>query len=131
MVRESTNKFPVKLDMTIVGPCENLSADFSGPRRSTRFRYKPLEWWRGEKVRYGRGDPGKISYVPSITEIVRIPQDPIQPVKRRRHHPTPRKSHTAKDTKIHNPSKIPDGEMPTRGEVIDWWTGRTISRSTF
>ncbi|OXG75366.1 centromere protein C [Cryptococcus neoformans A2-102-5] len=48
-------------------------------RRSGRQHYKPLEFWRGEKVEYMRG-PG----CAVIKEIVTIPEDPPVPLAARR-----------------------------------------------
>jgi centromere protein C len=42
-----------------------------GIRRSLRHRYRPLEWWRQERVVYGRPESG-ISFVPHIKEIIRV-----------------------------------------------------------
>ncbi|KAE8540611.1 hypothetical protein D1P53_002974 [Cryptococcus gattii VGV] len=48
-------------------------------RRSGRQHYKPLEFWRGEKVEYMRG-PG----CAVIKEIITIPEDPPIPLAARR-----------------------------------------------
>ncbi|KAH9852741.1 Mif2/CENP-C like-domain-containing protein [Lenzites betulinus] len=50
-----------------------------GVRRSKRMRYSPLDWWRLEKVVYGRRESGT-SLVPSIKEIHRIPQIKPEPL---------------------------------------------------
>ncbi|PWZ02736.1 hypothetical protein BCV70DRAFT_196984 [Testicularia cyperi] len=33
---------------------QSSTVDENGLRRSTRQRFEPLEWWRGERIRYGR-----------------------------------------------------------------------------
>ena len=45
-------------------------------RKSAREHYKPLEWWRGEKLVYGRSEGSKSPIlVPPIREILRIPKE--------------------------------------------------------
>ncbi|KAL0946393.1 hypothetical protein HGRIS_012622 [Hohenbuehelia grisea] len=51
-----------------------------GVRRSKRHRYGPLEWWRQERVVYGRRDSNSVVLVPHIKEIVRIPKEPAAPL---------------------------------------------------
>ena len=54
---------------------EAATVDARGARRSTRQRFRPLEWWRNEKVEYGR----PIGSLPTVTEVsVRSP-DPMWP----------------------------------------------------
>jgi centromere protein C len=105
----------------------------TGIRRGKRLRYEPLEWWRCEKVVYGRRDPGKVTYVPTIKEIVRIPKDPPKPLgaaHKKRRHTTPRsKSETIVPTD--NPEEGWDEKTPTNGVVLDWFTGNEVSRRTF
>ncbi|WVN87138.1 uncharacterized protein L203_102314 [Cryptococcus depauperatus CBS 7841] len=48
-------------------------------RRSGRQHYRPLDWWRGEKVEYARGHGLAV-----IKEIVTIPEEPIEPLASRR-----------------------------------------------
>src|SRR5882762_4046435 len=50
-----------------------------GLRRGKRTRYAPLEWWRCEKIVYGRRESG-VSFVPTIKAIVRIPKEPPKPL---------------------------------------------------
>jgi hypothetical protein len=42
-----------------------------GVRRGLRHRYRPLDWWRQERVVYGRRESG-VSFVPHIKEIIRV-----------------------------------------------------------
>jgi centromere protein C len=55
-----------------------------GVRKSVREHYKPLEWWRGEKLVYGRPhghtSSSGLVLVPPIREIIRIPKEPPQPL---------------------------------------------------
>ncbi|KAF8912208.1 Mif2/CENP-C like-domain-containing protein [Gymnopilus junonius] len=64
-----------------------------GVRKSKREPIKPLEWWRGEKMVYGR--PNNVSgpvLVPPIKEILRIPKEEPEPfgAKRKRSTTRPR-----------------------------------------
>lgn len=105
----------------------------TGIRRGKRLRYEPLEWWRCEKVVYGRRDPGKLTYVPTIKEIVRIPKDPPKPLgaaHKRRRNATPRiKSEDV--VIVDDPEEGWDDKTPTNGVVIDWFTGNEVSRRAF
>ncbi|KAH9005048.1 Mif2/CENP-C like-domain-containing protein [Lactarius hatsudake] len=102
----------------------------TGIRRGKRLRYEPLEWWRCEKVVYGKRDPGKVSYVPTIKEIVRIPKDPPKPLgaahKSKRHTAPCSKSEVVVATE--NPEEGWDDKTPTNGVVVDWFTGNEVSR---
>ena len=57
-----------------------------GVRRSQREHYRPLEYWRGEKLVYGRTHNAGSILVPQIKEIIRIPKEVPVPfgVKRKR-----------------------------------------------
>jgi centromere protein C len=115
----------------LVSP-ENTSA--SGLRRGKRLRYEPLEWWRCEKVVYGRRDPGKKTYVPTIKEIVRIPKDEPKPLGIAAHKTKRGTSHRRKTTEepatVDDPEEGWDEKTPTNGVVIDWFTGNEVSRRT-
>jgi centromere protein C len=103
----------------------------TGLRRGKRLRYEPLEWWRCEKVVYGRRDPGKVTYVPTIKEIVRIPKDLPKPLggthkgKRRG-----TRGKTEETVSVVNPEDGWDDKTATNGVVIDWFTGNEVSRRT-
>lgn len=43
------------------------------------MRYAPLDWWRCEKVVYGRREAGE-QLVPTIKEIRRIPKEETKPL---------------------------------------------------
>ncbi|KAI0273529.1 Mif2/CENP-C like-domain-containing protein [Gloeopeniophorella convolvens] len=104
----------------------------SGLRRGKRLRYEPLEWWRCEKVVYGRREAGKVSYVPTIKEIVRIPKDPPKPLgavhKGRRGRSTAPRSKTDEQVAVFNPEEGWDNDTHTNGVVVDWFTGNEVSR---
>jgi centromere protein C len=103
----------------------------TGLRRGKRLRYEPLEWWRCEKVVYGRRDSGKVTFVPTIKEIVRIPKDPPKPLggphKGKR---STARSKTAESVSVNNPEEGWDDKTATNGVVIDWFTGNEVSRRT-
>ncbi|TFK36420.1 Mif2/CENP-C like-domain-containing protein [Crucibulum laeve] len=51
-----------------------------GVRRSHRQHYGPLEWWRGEKLVYGKTESSGPVLVPPIREIRRIPKENPEPL---------------------------------------------------
>ena len=51
-----------------------------GVRRSKREHYKPLEYWRGEKLVYGKTSHSSPILVPQIKEIIRIPKEASVPL---------------------------------------------------
>ena len=55
-------------------PRHQYRGGLSGLRCGHCLRYKPLEWWRLEKVVYGRRNSGTC-LVPSIQEIYRVEHD--------------------------------------------------------
>lgn len=102
-----------------------------GVRRSRRHRYKPLEYWRQEKVVYGRPDSG-ITLVPQIKEIIRIPQEPPRPLgkaarKRKRAGSERAKSHT----QPYDPEEGWDDDTEEFGVVIDYVTQEPVSRRAY
>jgi centromere protein C len=100
-----------------------------GVRRGRRHRYKPLEWWRQEKVVYGRRESG-LTLVPQIKEIVRIPHEPVKPLgkagKRKRGVVFRGKSQ-GRETSF-NPEEGWDENTPTNATVIDYDTQEEVSR---
>lgn len=53
------------------------SDDGSGARRSRRKRFEPLEYWRGEKLVYGRRQSGQ-AFVPIVKEVLRLPKEKVR-----------------------------------------------------
>ncbi|KAI9510269.1 Mif2/CENP-C like-domain-containing protein [Russula earlei] len=102
----------------------------TGLRRGKRLRYEPLEWWRCEKVVYGRRDPGKKTYVPTIKEIVRIPKDPTKPfgIAHKSKRGGSHRKRTEELATEHDPEEGWDDKTPTNGVVVDWFTGNEVSR---
>lgn len=114
-----------------------------GLRRGRRLRYKPLEWWRCEKVVYGRRESGT-SYVPTIKEIHRIPKEEPQPLgaKHRRKRPPRSQSKAGDDAQgalVYNPEEGWDEDTQAEAPIIDWRSKdevlkrmySVISRDTF
>ncbi|ETW86246.1 hypothetical protein HETIRDRAFT_443810 [Heterobasidion irregulare TC 32-1] len=106
----------------------------TGLRRGTRMRYAPLEWWRQEKVVYGRRDGGK-SFVPSIKEILRYPKEPPKPLgiagKKYKRSSAPRsKSKTVDEDAVlvYNPEEGWDSGTKEFGVIRDYITGQEITR---
>ncbi|KAI9454332.1 hypothetical protein F5148DRAFT_985149, partial [Russula earlei] len=94
---------------------------------------EPLEWWRCEKVVYGRRDTGKRTYVPTIKEIVRIPKNPTKPfgIAHKSKRGGSHRKRTEKLATEHDPEEGWDDKTPTNGVVVDWFTGNEVSRRTF
>ncbi|EJU05158.1 hypothetical protein DACRYDRAFT_74294 [Dacryopinax primogenitus] len=61
------------------GDGEGHFFDSEGRRRNARVRYAPLEYWRNEKVVYGRRQSG-VAVVPVIKQIIKVAPDPVRPV---------------------------------------------------
>ncbi|THU87257.1 hypothetical protein K435DRAFT_730030 [Dendrothele bispora CBS 962.96] len=104
----------------------------SGTRRSTRKVYKPLEFWRNERVVYGRPNNGHI-LVPHIKEIIRIPEEPKVSLgsKRKRGRSRtlqPRDGSIVKVVPTSNPEEGWDDETPEKSLVIDWKTQTEIEK---
>ncbi|TEB18934.1 hypothetical protein FA13DRAFT_1744891 [Coprinellus micaceus] len=112
-----------------------------GVRRSRREHIKPLEYWRGERVVYGRPDfsqvdPVKVLPIPQIREIIRIPKEPAVPLgKRKRGHSQRARSKTAEPGGPHsknnvrfNPEDGWDDETPSNATVLDYRTGNEVER---
>lgn len=105
-----------------------------GVRRGRRHRFKPLEWWRQEKVVYGRGESG-LTLVPQIKEIVRIPKEPPKPLgtagKRWRKGSSRAKSRT-RDVQTPmppiNPEEGWDDDTTPEGIVFDYVSREFVRR---
>lgn len=99
------------------------------------MRYKPLEWWRRERVVYGRRESG-ISLVPTIKAIVRIPKEPPVPLgkagqaTRKQRARSRGKSATAEAVYVRdaNPEGGWDKATPQMGVVVDWHSGEEVQR---
>lgn len=104
-----------------------------GVRRSRRHKYKPLEWWRQEKVVYGRRESG-LTLVPQIKEIVRIPKEPTkvlgQAGKRKRGGSVRAKSkmRETQTPALLNPEEGWDDDTLTEGIVLDFLTQEPVRR---
>ncbi|TFY55300.1 hypothetical protein EVJ58_g8336 [Rhodofomes roseus] len=104
-----------------------------GLRRGRRHRYKPLDWWRLEKVVYGRRETGT-SYVPTIKEIHRIPKEEPQPLgaKHRRKRPPRSKSKTAdaegQGTLVYNPEEGWDEDTQAEAPILDYKTKEELRK---
>jgi centromere protein C len=66
-----------------------------GVRRSQREHYRPLEYWRGERLVYGRTHNSGSILVPQIKEIIRIPKEiPVPFGVKRKRSTTRQRSHS-------------------------------------
>lgn len=88
-----------------------------------------MEWWRQERVVYGRRD-SELILVPQIKEIVRVPQEPAKPLgkagKRKRGAGARGKS-KGEETPF-DPEDGWDETTPTNATVIDYDTQEEVSR---
>ena len=106
----------LSIHLTIIEPLQD------GVRRSKRERYKPLEWWRGEKVVYGRTQSSGPILVPTIKEILRIPvKKPLSLGHKRRGYSRARSKTTDEKLTmaVYNPEEGWDDTTDPFGEVYD------------
>lgn len=124
------------LTAVVVVHDENVSEDENGLRRGKRMRYKPLDWWRCEKVVYGRRDSGT-SYVPTIKEIRRLPKEEVQPLgaKHKRKRPPRSKSQSVTVEpgvlEKYNPEEGWDDDTDPMGVVLQYPTDQEVTQREF
>lgn len=90
------------------------------------MRIPPLEWWRLEKVVYGRRESG-FSTVPVIKEIIRHPEEPVKPLSKTGKSRASRKRKSA-EAAVHNPEEGWDDNTDYKGIVVDFVTGEEVER---
>ena len=107
----------------------------SGPRRGQRHRYAPLDWWRCEKVVYGKPDTG-LTVLPHIREIQRLPKPEIIPLgkqgKRKRSR-APSKARSVDldiepEPEPFNPEEGWDDDTDQLGVVLDYDTTGEVEK---
>ncbi|KAG1808562.1 Mif2/CENP-C like-domain-containing protein [Suillus variegatus] len=112
----------------VIKSVEENSPPPDGVRRSRRHRYKPLEYWRQEKVVYG-GDTSGLILVPQIKEIIRIPQEPPKPLGKAGKKRKRTGSERAKSIpEPFDPEEGWDDETQESGVVIDYVTEEPVLR---
>ncbi|GLB34534.1 putative centromeric dna binding protein [Lyophyllum shimeji] len=106
-----------------------------GVRKSAREHYKPLEWWRGEKLVYGRSQRSGsgLVLVPPIREIVRIPKEEPEPLGKRKRSRARSKSKVPEEVQIkvvpvENPEDGWDDKTDAHCVVIDYDTKTEVER---
>ncbi|KAH9482624.1 Inner kinetochore subunit cnp3 [Psilocybe cubensis] len=110
-----------------------------GVRRSQREHIRPLEYWRGEKVVYGRTTHSGPVLVPPIKEILRIPKEDALPLgaKRKRGSTRPRSRSRAVDhhensippaLAVHNPEEGWDDDTSAICTVLHFTTKDEVER---
>ncbi|GJE87017.1 CENP-C like-domain-containing protein [Phanerochaete sordida] len=122
------SKPPKKQQNVLSEAMYDVNVDENGLRRSKRKRYAPLDWWRCEKVVYGRRESGN-QFVPTIKEIRRIPKEEVQPLgakhKRRRKPNSKGKASVEPEPPIFwNPEEGWDDETNPMAVVTDFVTGK-------
>ncbi|KDQ61227.1 hypothetical protein JAAARDRAFT_32229 [Jaapia argillacea MUCL 33604] len=106
--------------------------DDAACRRSKRHKYPPLEYWRLEKVVYGKRESGPV-LVPHIKQIVRYPKEPVEPLGSK--HRRPRGKSRTKTATV-EPEPEPEIEEETEwdanteahGVVLDYVTKEEVQR---
>lgn len=109
-----------------------------GLRRSRRFRFTPLEFWRNERYEYGvrdddqdddHGDAGKngATLVAPIKSIIRFQQDPIEPLRKKRKRRRG-KSVTVGPESATFPEAGWDKDTEATGHVLDYITTEEVRR---
>ncbi|KAK9762165.1 mitotic fidelity of chromosome transmission- protein [Basidiobolus ranarum] len=95
----------------------------AGVRRSGRTRVKPLDFWRNERIVYGRRKSGP-NVVPVVKEIVTIPEDHLALSKR------PKKRVIAKNVmKSKEDEEMYNDEPIDEITVIDWYSGEEVKKA--
>ena len=111
----------------------------SGLRRGKRMRYKPLEYWRLERVTFGRRESG-VSMVPVIKDIIRVPKEEpkkLGAAKKRSTSAKPlsrSKTAQAEDDQemiVFNPEEGWDDNTDPYGVVLEYQGDQEVSRSKF
>ncbi|KDQ07258.1 hypothetical protein BOTBODRAFT_38963 [Botryobasidium botryosum FD-172 SS1] len=69
-----------KKEKVVIQRAESVESNADGLRRSSRRKWMPLEWWRGEKVVYSRDPSAGPSLVPLIKDVVHVPKDDPKPL---------------------------------------------------
>ncbi|KLO19245.1 hypothetical protein SCHPADRAFT_843935 [Schizopora paradoxa] len=125
--KEPAKKRRVQKTMPLTETHQNVE----GVRRGTRTRYKPLEFWRNEKVVYGRRESG-VSMVPVIKDIIRLPKDAPEPLvhKGRRSKPRSKTASQAPEPQviIYNPEEGWDDATDPHGVVLDYVNREEVQR---
>ena len=104
------------------------------------MRYKPLEYWRLERVTFGRRESG-VSMVPVIKDIIRVPKEDSKPLgtnsKKRQTSAKPRsrsKTAQAEDDQemiVFNPEEGWDDQTDPYGVVLEYQGDQEVSRSKY
>ncbi|KAI0345117.1 hypothetical protein BDW22DRAFT_1353994 [Trametopsis cervina] len=124
---------PRKQDGVLREVIHDQNIDDDGLRRGKRMRYKPLEWWRCEKVVYGRRESG-VSLVPTIKEIRRVPKEEIQPLGAKHKRKRPPRSKSQSTTlgpdmgDAFNPEEGWDDETNPMGIVLEYPTNEEVTK---
>ena len=93
-----------------------------------------MEWWRNEKVVYGRRESGT-SVVPVIKDIIRIPKEPARSlttktvVKKGRARSKTIENDENLDVTVFNPEEGWDDNTDPHGVVLDFVSHEEVRRS--
>ncbi|TFK46651.1 hypothetical protein OE88DRAFT_1707180 [Heliocybe sulcata] len=137
--KEKKARVPRKKQEVLHVPLSENGSDgeHDGVRRSRRVRYGPLDWWRCEKVVYGRRENG-VTFVPHIKEIIRLPKEPVKLLGAagrkggKRRAASRAKSGTAEpeleEVPNPNPEEGWDDQTDPKGMIVDYITRQEVER---
>lgn len=102
----------------------------NGVRRGARTRYKPLDWWRLEKVVYGRRESGPC-LVPNIKEIHRVPKEEVVPLGKQKRGRSRAKSKTVEPEEpiVYNPEEGWDDDTEQSCVVVNFENEEEVDSS--
>ncbi|KAH8106929.1 Mif2/CENP-C like-domain-containing protein [Cristinia sonorae] len=114
---------------------DNNQDHSGGVRRGARTRYAPLDWWRNEKVVYGRRESGPC-LVPNIKEIHRVPKPEVVPLgkyaKKKRRAQSKAKSMDPEgeyeEGATYNPEEGWDDDTPQQGIIHDYEQEKEVEK---
>ncbi|KAF8344155.1 Mif2/CENP-C like-domain-containing protein [Cantharellus anzutake] len=118
---------------------ESTTYTEDGLRRGTRRRFRPLEYWRGERLILGRSENGPAP-CPVVKTLYELPPEFHEPLgvagrKRKRHgrsqsgsRPPPSKDRVDSPHDLVPPEEGWDADTPLQGPTLDFDTGAEITR---
>lgn len=120
-------------------PVESTAHTDEGLRRSTRRRFRPLEYWRGEKLIFGRSENGPAP-CPIVKALYELPPETHETLgvsgrKRKRRarsqsasHPPSSKRRIEDTNDLVAPEEGWDAETPLHGPTVDYDAGEEVVR---
>ncbi|ORX96486.1 hypothetical protein K493DRAFT_19557 [Basidiobolus meristosporus CBS 931.73] len=104
-----------------------ILSEEEGVRRSGRTRVKPLDYWRNERIVYGRRKSGQ-NVVPVVKEIVTVPEEQFLHPKKAKRRPAAKKGRRI-DVEEDDDDDIYDDKPIEEITVRDWYTGEDVKQA--